>query len=64
MTLTDKYSMCGMTEASKHIIWECVHVKNIWSLFNNLRIEIENVEECVNNFEEVFQTCELPALLK
>jgi hypothetical protein len=49
-----------MTETSKHLLWECAHVKNIWSLFNNLMTQID--QECVNNYHEVFQTCELPAI--
>jgi hypothetical protein len=60
MTVTDECPRCGMTETSKHLLWECAHVKNIWSLFNNLMTQID--QEGVNNYHEVFQTCELPAI--
>jgi hypothetical protein len=62
MTVTDECPRCGMTETSKHLLWECAHVKNIWSLFNNLMTQIENDQECVNNYQEVFQTCDFPAI--
>jgi hypothetical protein len=31
MTVTDECPRCSMTENSKHFLWECVHVRNIWS---------------------------------
>jgi hypothetical protein len=51
-----------MTETSKHLLWECTHVKNIWSLFNDLMNHIRNGHECVSNYEDVFQACEMPAV--
>jgi hypothetical protein len=29
MTVTDECPRCGITETSKHLLWECAHVKNI-----------------------------------
>ena len=51
-----------MTETSGHLLFECVHVRNIWSLFNNLVTQIRNGQECVNNYEDVFLACELSAI--
>jgi hypothetical protein len=62
MTVTDECPRCNMTETSKHLLWECTHVKNIWSLFNDLMNHIKNGHECVSNYEDVFQTCEMPAV--
>jgi hypothetical protein len=62
MTVTDECPGCGITETSKHLLYECVHVKNIWSLFNNLMTQIGNVQQCVNNYEDVFQTFDPPAI--
>jgi hypothetical protein len=61
MTVTDECPRCNMTETSKHLLWECTHAKNIWSLFNDLMNNVENGQECVNKYEDVFQTCKLPA---
>jgi len=51
-----------MTETSRHLLDDCVHVKNIWNLFNSLVNQIGNRQECVNNSEDVFQACELLAI--
>jgi hypothetical protein len=51
-----------MTETSRHLLDDCVHVKNIWNLFNSLVNQIGNRQECVNNYEDVFQACELLAI--
>jgi hypothetical protein len=40
MTVTDECPRCGITETSKHLLYECAHVRNIWSLFNNLMSKI------------------------
>jgi hypothetical protein len=62
MTVTDEYPRCNMTETSKHLLWECTHVNNIWSLFNGLMNQIEKGQEHVSNYEDLFQTCETPAI--
>jgi hypothetical protein len=62
MMETDECPQCNMTETTKHLLWECIHVEKIWRLFNDLMNHTENGQECVNNYENVFQTCELPAI--
>ena len=62
MTVTDKCPRCNMTESLRHLLWECKHVKHIWSLFNDLMNQVEKGLECVNNYEDVFRTCEMPAI--
>ena len=60
MTKDDLWPRCGMVETSKHLIWECLHVRNIWNLFNNFMTQISNSHECVNKYGDIFQTCERP----
>jgi hypothetical protein len=60
MTETDECPRCGLTETTKHLLWECEHSKHIWSLFNALMNQVGNNKECIKKYEEVFQTCELP----
>jgi hypothetical protein len=36
MTVMDVCPRCCITETSRHLLYECVHIGNIWSLFNNL----------------------------
>jgi hypothetical protein len=62
MTQTDKCPRCSQTETSKHLLWECKHVQNIWSLFNTLMNQTSNSKESVNNYEDIFQPCELPSI--
>ena len=47
-----------MAETSKHLLWECSHVKNIWSLFNDLMTEINCIQDCVNHYEDIFKACD------
>jgi hypothetical protein len=62
MTVTDECPRCGITETSKHLLYECAHVRNIWSLFNNLMSQIGNDQQCINNYEDVFQVSDTPAI--
>jgi hypothetical protein len=59
MTITDECPRCNITETSKHLLWECIHMKNIWRFFNDL---MSHGHECVNKYEDVFQTCTMPAI--
>ena len=36
MTTNDKCPRCGEIESTRHLLWECTHVKHIWSLYNSL----------------------------
>jgi hypothetical protein len=58
---TDKCPRCGETESSVHLLWECVHVRNIWEIFNLLMSQVNNKEECVQSYKNIFQACETPA---
>jgi hypothetical protein len=62
MTVTDKCPRCNMTETSRHLLYDCVHVKNIWRLFNSMLNQIGNGRECVYNYEDVYQACEVSAI--
>ncbi len=55
MTETDECPRCGLTETTKHVLWECKHVKHIWTLLNALMNQL-----CINKYDDVFQTSELP----
>ena len=62
MTVTDECPRCSITETSKHLLYECAHVGNIWSLFNNLMSQTGNDKQCINNYEDVFQVSDTPAI--
>jgi hypothetical protein len=58
MRENDECPRCNMTETTKHLLCE----KKIWKLFNDLMNHTENGQECINNYENVFRTCEEPAI--
>ena len=60
MTETDECPRCGVTETTKHLLFECAHSKNIWNLFNNLMTQTSNDQEKVNKYDDIFRTCDLP----
>jgi hypothetical protein len=55
MTSTDKCPRCGEVETSEHLLWKCVHVQNIWNLFNQVMNQINNSQDCVLLYENVFK---------
>ncbi len=62
MTETDSCPRCGLIETTKHLLLECVHAKNIRSLYNTLMTQIGKSCELVNNFEEVVKSCNSPEI--
>ena len=50
----DRCPRCGIKETSRHLLWECTHVQNIWNIYNNLMITLNFRNEIVDNFEKVF----------
>ncbi len=56
MTETDECSRCGNLEKSRHLLWECKYVKNI------LMNKASYGQECINNYEDIFQACEKPSV--
>ncbi len=53
MTETDKCPSGGQAEISKHLMWECEHVKIICSFDYNLMIQVMDVQERMH--EEILQ---------
>jgi hypothetical protein len=55
MTVNDKCPRCGDLEDAKHLLWECYHSRNIWSLFNKSNINQRQNVTKVENYEDVFK---------
>jgi ribosomal protein L32 len=62
MISTDKCPRCGEVETTEHLLWKCVHVQNIWNLFNQVMNHIHNSQESVLLYENVFKTCDTAAI--
>jgi hypothetical protein len=52
MKPTDKCPRCDIREDTKHLLWECTHAKNIWSLYNTL-MRNTNAKENIS-YEDIF----------
>jgi hypothetical protein len=55
MTINDKCPRCGDLEDAKHLLWECYHSRNIWSLFNTSIINQRQNVTRVESYEDVFK---------
>jgi hypothetical protein len=55
MTLTDECPRCGEVETTKHLLWECPHVTNIWKLYNDFMTKINHHESKVRHYKDVYK---------
>jgi exonuclease III len=62
MTMTDKCPRCDNIEDTRHLLWECSHVKNIWKIYNNLVQKLNLPSEVMTNYENVYTPGKTPAL--
>ena len=56
MTSTDECPRCGLTETVEHLLWECVHVQQIWNKYNNLIRKMGKEQDLVRNYNNVYRT--------
>jgi hypothetical protein len=54
MTNDDKCPRCGNIETSEHLLFECVHALKIWSFFNTVMKGLNNKDDQVTKYDEVF----------
>ena len=54
MTPNDKCPRCGEVESTKHLLWECHHVRHIWALFNELARSVGGHRDQAHNYEDVY----------
>ena len=55
MTTTDKCPRCNLTETTEHLLWECVHVRHIWTLYNDLMINLTKPDERILKYEDIYK---------
>ena len=56
MVECDKCVRCGSLENTKHLMWECSQVKNIWKLFNKVLGKIQSSGESVFEYEDIYKS--------
>jgi Sec7-like guanine-nucleotide exchange factor len=47
-------------ESNKHLLWECVETKIIWSLFNDVITEYTSEQITLNSYEDIFRWEQTP----
>ena len=55
MVNSNKCKRCGGVETYKHLLWECKEAKNIWELFNKFVTNINQNNEKVQDYDNVFK---------
>jgi hypothetical protein len=55
MTDSERCTRCENIENSKHLLWECFHVQNIWRLYNSMLTQINKEDETVRKYEDIFE---------
>jgi exonuclease III len=62
MTATDKCPRCDNIEDTRHLLWDCAHVKNIWKIYNRLVQKLNQPSEVMTTYENVYMPGKTPAL--
>jgi hypothetical protein len=55
MTLTDQCPRCEQTETTKHLLWECKHVVNIWKIYNDYMNRIGFQDSTIRQYKDIFK---------
>jgi exonuclease III len=55
MTTTDKCPRCGEVETIQHLLWECLQVKLIWKIYNNLMVKVNKTDEQINDYKQIYE---------
>jgi hypothetical protein len=63
MSQTDNCPRCGMTETSRHLLFECIHAKNIWDIHNQI-IPNHKVTQYENLFQVNDSQCDIMIKMK
>ena len=54
MVNDNKCKRCGEVETYKHLLWGCREAANIWKLFNEFVTNINQINDRVQDYDNVF----------
>ncbi len=57
MVESDICVRCNEIENTKHMLWECSQVKEIWKIFNKFMTIIGSTINKVVTYEDIFKAC-------
>jgi hypothetical protein len=58
MVSSDGCIRCGELENTKHMLWSCVQVDRIWKIYNNMLLSINQRNDSLNSFDDIYKTSE------
>ena len=53
---------CNIEETTKHLLWECLHANNIWSIFDMIMSKIGRNNDLVGNYDNIYDIPANPAI--
>ena len=62
MVESNECERCNSEETTKHLLWECVHANNIWSIFNVIMSKIGRNTDSVGNYDNIYDIPASPAI--
>jgi hypothetical protein len=62
MCENNQCTRCMEVESNEHLLWECVEMKIIWSLFNNVISDNTREKLTLNSYEDIFRWEQMPIL--
>jgi hypothetical protein len=60
--ITDENCLrCGMSETSRHLLYDCSQSRNIWELFNTILSKNKQEFDQIKVYDDIFKACKHPA---
>ena len=64
MVINNRCRRCQEVETFKHLIWECIETKKIWTIFNELLTHLDLREEKIQDYDNIFMIGEIEVISK
>ena len=64
MVNNNKCKRCGEVETYRHLLWDCREAKNIWQLFNEFVTNLNQTNEKVQEYDNVFRIGNMESVSK
>ena len=57
MTESDECPRCAQVETTKHLLWECVHARQMWQLYNEYITRLGKKETIIKEYKQIYNAC-------
>jgi hypothetical protein len=55
-------SLCSEIETTKHLLWDCQHVKHIWGLYNGYVTNLGMQDNIVGEYKQIYEVATIAGL--